>query len=184
VGIHSEESEGKMKTIEQYEMEILEKSSVINNQLDIFHENIGQIGHVIGKDATHVYDVILSSFDQATAEYNETTKNVKKLELISAKLDHILNVLAEVMTAINRMENSRDEDAITVKLEVNDLIERANAMLETAIVETSSATGMERGTTSRLVVGFGVYFISRLVGISRLPSIGLGIASAWIFPKQ
>jgi len=116
-----------MKTIEQCEAEFARKSEIVSKQLEVFQENIGQIGSIINKDASSVYKTLLTQYNSVVSMYNASlTRNVSVLSTYIAKLDRIQVVLDEVMLSIDKIETVPDDDTLTLRFDVNDTMEKAS----------------------------------------------------------
>lgn len=156
-----------MKTIEEYEVEIAAKSDIIRAQLDKFQENIGRIGKVIGKDSTVVYDTLVSQFNDVVQIYSSTTRrNPEILQGYVNKLNKILNVLAGVMQAIDRLDTMHDEDEITVKDEVDQIMEDANEAVNNLVTGAEEALEPYIGESAwlhYLIWGGGAFLVCKLL---------------------
>jgi hypothetical protein len=137
-----------MKTIEDCISEIESKAATIQSQLDLFQENIGYVGSVIGKDSTIVHSTLESRFCETMEIYRSTTRqNVEILEGYIGTLDKILQVLAEVLSVIESSKSAPVEDSLeartsaeTVLQQAADTAEKLSLDVETAIEKATGST--------------------------------------------
>ena len=175
-----------MKTIEQYEVEINTKSNRIQEQLMIFHENIGSIGNVIGKDSTYVFETLERSYIRILEDYNSTTaRNTTILQSYVDRLDVIQGVLNAVMDAIDRIKESNDDESLDVQFEVNDVMEQISEIVSDAAsgietgVEKTTGIDITGGYAKVAIIGTGSYALSRVIGISKVTSLAIAAAAAY-----
>jgi len=163
-----------MKTIETYEAEISSKIDRIKDRLGIFKSNIGKIGNVIGKDSTVVHDVLSKSLNTIINDYNMMNqRNSTTLQAVVDRLDKILVVLSPVMDAIDRIDNAPQDDQLTTKNNIENVMEGVNQYVEDMSkklrVEIQQGTGKD--VSSNLlkygIYGVGSYLIlNKLIGLS------------------
>ena len=181
-----------MRTIEEYEVEIQAKMSMIQKSLSRFEQNIGRIGQVIGKDASYVYKVLKENFESIVNNYkNSVSRNPLFLMEVSEGLDKIMSVLQEVDAALDKIEEAPLERALDVRYDVNDTMER---IAETAIdtvdeaatrvsEAASSGTGISQSVIYPLVIGGTGYFLGRTLNLSKIASLALGIGAYYVISK-
>ena len=121
-----------MKTIEQFEAEISQKIAIIEGQLKVFHDNLGRIGQVTGRDASEVYDKLSYHYQTVIDEMATTTRrNTSIMGAWVDTLDSILNVLAAVMHSVDAMEQPAENvDMLDVKAQVEQAIDKACQLLK------------------------------------------------------
>lgn len=125
-----------MKTIEEFEIEITSKIAVAQDQMSIFKENIPKIGSVIGRDTTEVYNVLLSALTGAVERYNSLgARNAETLQPIVDKLEKIINVLAEVMASIEKIDQAQGENqsSLEVRNDVTNTMTKASEDVDALI---------------------------------------------------
>lgn len=131
-----------MPTIEELEREFHAKLGLIEGTLARFHENLGRIGSIIGKDPTYVYDILKSNFDQIKQDYSEGVSiNVASLSSLISREDKILEVLEEVNYVLKRIEESKDEESIDVKNEAAEIIENLAKNVENRLQDDEVSFG-------------------------------------------
>jgi len=179
-----------MKTIEQYEVEIASKAEIIEQQLAVFQENIGQIGSVIGKDSTQVYELLVSQYNDVINTYTTTTRrNAPILQGYVTKLDKILAVLAEVMASIEKIESNHGEDLLSTRYDVEIAMEQANEMamnLAIGAQEELKEKGLDVSTDVLRygMIGGTAYLVLSLLGAGKTFSLAGAAATAYMVGQQ
>jgi hypothetical protein len=180
-----------MKTIEDCISEIESKAATIQSQLDLFQENIGYVGSVIGKDSTIVHSTLESRFCETMEIYRSTTRqNVEILEGYIGTLDKILQVLAEVLSVIESSKSAPVEDSLeartsaeTVLQQAADTAEKLSLDVETAIEKATGST-IQGDWFKMALIGGAVYVGLGLVGSGKLFQIAGAVAAAYYIGKR
>jgi len=168
-----------MKTIEQYEAEIQQKSALIEQGLAVFDENIGHLRNVIGKDPQYVYDILSNKYAEVMEIYTTSTRrSVEILEGHVVKLDKILDVLSSVHSQINKASQEHPDELMDQVIDeitstMDDIAEPVDDYVED---KTNISVG--RDITTMAIVGVGSYILLRYLGLGRLVSMaGAGAAT-------
>ena len=177
-----------MKTIEQYEVEISEKSEMIEFHLARFKENTGNIGKVIGKDPTVVYDLLTRRYNETITEFRTTTRrNPEIMAGYVRTFDKILSVLYEVEKSIELIDKGRSGEEIDVSLEVDkimDWVSKASDDIvpgaDIAATEAADFLGIPKG----LVIGGATYFLLRFIGLNQMWSVAGGASAGYFLGKE
>ena len=172
-----------MKTIEQYEIEIQSKISTCQQQLQRFSDNLMSIGRVIGKDPTHVYEIVQAQFDSTQQDYaSMMNKNQESLSFISGKLDVILDVLAEVMNSIDEIEKNPDTEELSVKQSVDNTMEYLAENAESILSQVVANPGGD--LFNNIVVGLSVFIGLKLIfRMGNIPSVAGAAAAIYLLIK-
>lgn len=180
-----------MKTIEDCEVEIEQKSILIQDQMKIFADNINNIGVVVGKDPSVVYDTIKAKYNTTIETYNTLTRrNVEILNGYVIILDKILAVLGEVMFSIRSINESKPEDQITIKASAETMLESAASKIEELstsaeqAIETYSGKQVDSSMFKMALTGTAAFVLLRMVGAGRLISIGGAVVAAYWIGKK
>lgn len=173
-----------MATIEQLEIQLAGKLSLINRNLNKFHENIGKIGNVVGKNPTYVHTVLLEKYDEIKNSYESAINmNTGFLEGLINRADKIISVLDEVMAIIDRIDNASGNEAIDVKNEVNEAIDRVAEELESGADTIDSAVG---ANVSKYVIPGAISFVvlRYILKLGQTVSLASSAAIAMILKKK
>lgn len=175
-----------MKTIEEYEIEISSKISLATEGMQKFNDNISRIGSVIGRDTSEVYSVLNNALVLSVDRFNTMAlKNADTLQPIVDKLDKILNVLAEVISSIDKIEQAANDN--TASLDVRNDV--TNAMIKASedvdsLIDIIPSTAVDstfiKNPEIAIVSGLAAFFISKEIAkLGTLASIAIACGAAY-----
>jgi hypothetical protein len=170
-----------MKTMEQWDVDITQQNIVISSGMDKFGANIQNLGMVMGKDPTVIYDILKKNWDAINLEYQGLVyRNVTTLEYISKRLDKIIAVLAEVMANIDDMEKARSDggDLTNVALQIGQGFDKIASDIEGYLAEQVDVD-VPRDWIKAAMIGVGSYLVLRYVGLDKVWSIAAAAALAY-----
>jgi len=170
-----------MATIEELEIQLAKKFSIIDLQLSRFEDNLNRIGKVIGKDPGHVYDVLKNEYDLLISNYGSlVNKNVGILSILIEKSDKILSVLKEISSIIKKIESSHDEDMLSVAEEIDQKMESISSSLEESLGEDSKQEDKKLNLVGYVVPGLAAYVFLRMINVNRTVSFAASAAISLI----
>lgn len=168
-----------MATIEELEMQLQQRLSIIDLRLSRFYDNLGRIGSVIGKDSSYVYDVLKKKYNSLASDFSSmVNKNVETLTIMIERSEKILLVLDEVSKVIDTIESSHDDEMLSVRGEVDEKMESLASTVEELTSEVSNKIGPS--ILGYVVPGAAAYIILRMIGTGRTVSIVAAAAVAYI----
>lgn len=180
-----------MKTIEDCEVEIEQKSALIQEQMKIFDDNVHNIGIIVGKDPSVVYDTIKAKYNTTIETYNTSTRrNVEILNGYVAIFDKILAILDEVMVSIRSINESKPEDQITVKAHAETMLEDAASKIEELstnaeqAIESYTGKPIDSSMFKMALTGTAAFVLLRMIGAGKLISIGGAVMAAYWIGKK
>uniref|UniRef100_A0A6H1ZY04 Uncharacterized protein n=1 Tax=viral metagenome TaxID=1070528 RepID=A0A6H1ZY04_9ZZZZ len=172
-----------MATIEELEMQLQQRLSIIDLRLSRFYDNLGRIGSVIGKDSSYVYDVLKKKYNSLASDFSSmVNKNVETLTIMIERSEKILSVLDEVSKVIDTIESSHDDEMLSVRGEVDEKMESLASSVEELTSEVSDRAGNLIGPSmlGYVVPGAAAYIILRMIGTGRTVSLVAAAAVAYI----
>lgn len=168
-----------MKTIEQYEAEIQQKKQLATHQLGIFQENLSEIGRVIGKDPSHIYEVVCTALDRIEQDHSEMINvNTSALESILDRLNVVLGVLEDAILSVEAIEQSTETEELSVKNFVDEKMEGLAENAESVLSETfETKESMFTSLVIGLVAFAGLKYVLRF---GNLPSAAAAAAAIYL----
>jgi hypothetical protein len=174
-----------MKTIEQYEAQIAQQASMIQEGLLNLEENVHVIPNVVGKDPQYVYELLKRKFDETYNEYMTTTlRNVKLLDYYTQKFDKIIAVLADSNRKIEQAKSEEGVIDVGFGEEFDETVSEVAEDLEAFLEETVDVS-VKKDYLKMGLIGGGSFILMRTLGFGVVTSlIGSAAAAYMLVPEQ
>lgn len=189
-----------MKTIEQYETEILQKNAIINEMMESFSLNIDRFNQVLGKDPQYVYGTLDAQWKKTISEYQTTTlRNQDILQRWSDKLDAIISVLNEVALILKDLDAlafAKNEQSSVVTessgqmTNVQDLEEKVSEQLDNLTnivqdkIENAGAREVKSAFVKGAITGGLTYVALSIIGVRPAIKVAASCAAAYFLAKK